>query len=119
MSAREAVPPEARHTPGPWTATDLDAPHDFDRSIMARTPIHGNPVAVARVYGGGILAKANSASVSNALLIAAAPDLLAACKAFVALRKCIGWNEGECDLFMGPAWHKATDAILKAEGGSK
>ena len=108
----------AGHTPGPWEAIGLESDHDSDRSIMARTT-GGNPLAVARAYGGGILAPADSERVANARLIAAAPDLLAACKAFVALRKCIGWNEGECDLFMGPAWHKATDAILKAEGGVK
>jgi hypothetical protein len=107
----------ARHTPGPWTVTDLDAPHDFDRSIMARTPIHGNPVAVARVYGGRILAKANSASVSNALLIAAAPDLLAACKVLAdhasEVYPHFESERGQADIAA------ARSAILKAEGGSK
>jgi hypothetical protein len=104
VSAREAVPPAARHTPGPWQvgfgATDFRWPQ-----------VESVDGIVARTYG--------SRDEEDARLISAAPDLLAACKAFVALRKCIGWNEGECDLFMGPAWHKETDAILKAEGGSK
>jgi hypothetical protein len=111
----------ARHTPGPWTVTDLDAPHDFDRSIMARTPIHGNPVAVARVYGGGILAKANSASVSNALLIAAAPDLLAACKsALVDLERLFPDRlENLPDTAQYAVARRLQAVILKAEGGGK
>jgi hypothetical protein len=93
----------ARHTPGPWEAIGLESDHDSDRSIMARTPIHGNPLAVARAYGGGILAPADPERVANARLIAAAPDLLAACKAADA--QVSGWRI------------MLAKAILKAEGG--
>ena len=54
---------------------------------MARTT-GGNPLAVARAYGGGILAPADPERVANARLIAAAPDLLAACERALEIVGC-------------------------------
>ena len=42
-------------------------------------------------------------------------DLLDALQAFVDAKGMAGWNEGNCDLFLGPIWHKAQEAIRKAE----
>jgi hypothetical protein len=76
------TPPPAAHTPGPWIADlqrDLDKTHGTDISIFAKTPIHGNPQWLARVYGPGALAIGmNGERDANVRLIAAAPDLLAA-----------------------------------------
>lgn len=52
----------SKHTPGPWTATD-------DGYIE-----HSGGWSVAKAYG------ANPTCAANAALIAAAPDLLAACE---------------------------------------
>ena len=40
--------------------------------------------------------------------------LLEALQAFVDAKDMTGWNEGNCDLWLGPIWHKATEAIRKA-----
>jgi hypothetical protein len=65
------------HTPGPWFANDLNSKYDPDRTVYARTPIHGNPRYIARVYGQGAM-NPDPESLANARLIAAAPALRAA-----------------------------------------
>jgi hypothetical protein len=42
--------------------------------------------------------------------------LLEALTAFVDAKNMLGWSEGECDLWLGPIWHKATDAIREVKG---
>lgn len=86
------------HTPGPWTK---------DRNRI----IDRNGEEIARVsYGQSGFVQA------NARLIAAAPELLEALRAFVKARDMVGWSEGECDLWLGPAWEAARAAIDKAGG---
>lgn len=66
------------HTPGLWEAQiDTGRYGGADISIAARTPIHGNPIWIARAYNSGVLAPSDPEREANAHLIAAAPDLLA------------------------------------------
>ena len=85
------------HTPGPWTI------HETDRStliIKDYTP-HAHVGVIAKITWRMV----HPASVANARLIAAAPDLLEALKEIVAIsdRK-------------HNAWDRAKAAIAKAEG---
>ena len=60
-------------TEGPWTVPIPRTGEDV--TIVARTPIHKNPVYVARIYGPGILSKGTETRDANARLIAQAPRL--------------------------------------------
>ena len=94
------------HTPGPWTIR-TDSRTDIDRTVFAHTPIHNNPVAIARVYGEGVMASPDAEKIANARLIAAAPDLLAACQR--ALDSSVRIN-----------WERLREAVaLATEGGSE
>ena len=64
------------HTPGPWTARTANLTGGEDITIEARTPIHNNPVFIARAYNSGILGTSDPEREANARLIAAAPAML-------------------------------------------
>jgi hypothetical protein len=104
VSAREAVPPAADHTPGPWRAIDHETEpcrvYDADGNMVA-------DVFCTDMPGG----------TENARLIAAAPDLLAACKVLVNE---VLYLKDDGTLPSGvenhPAMFAARAAILKAEG---
>jgi len=67
--------PEPMFTPGPWRVAGLDQPHDGDRTIYARTPIHGNPRYIASVYGEGVTVMPSRERMANAVLVVAAPTM--------------------------------------------
>ncbi len=100
------------HTPGPWTVSRdsstsvcvLARRADIDHMRVVR---YGCPEALDPV---AICHGATETRKANARLIAAAPELLAACKSIVAL--CSGYKElsKELDLPLVEA------AIAKAEG---
>jgi hypothetical protein len=89
------------HTPGPWKAIKHpDAGYDIDHVAT----------------GHGIVTDLGVESEENAHLIAAAPDLLAACEEFSAAW---GWEEeiGEDEMEeIGNALLTALKAIKKAKG---
>ena len=64
---------ETKHTPGPWRATPPALRHEKHGQSVVYAEADGKDVAV--IYDGR----------ANARLIAAAPELLAACKAIAAL----------------------------------
>ena len=72
-----ATPRETEHTPGPWEATDLSEAHWVETNH--RWGIFSASRRVAKVEGVG------GEYEANARLIAAAPDLLEALKAMVAI----------------------------------
>lgn len=79
---------EPKHTPGPWWIEDISKGCDFPL-------IHGADYSeVAIAYPGDTLGKEPrlDAMYANARLIAAAPDLLAACK--MALRDLVDFLDG-------------------------
>jgi len=91
------------HTPGPWYNVN-------DSFIYARFP-HQNGEHVATVWSHG-----TAETASNARLIAAAPDLLAACVALVSeLDRLSGTSKAHC----GRVWTAASlarIAIAKSAG---
>ena len=40
-------------------------------------------------------------------------ELLEALEQFVNAKSMTGWNEGDCDMWLGPIWHVANEAIQK------
>lgn len=85
---------ETRHTPGPWETTGED---DGTYSVRA-------------LQGGEVVARA-ICHEANSRLIAASPDLLAACKAL-----CNQEDWGEPDAPIDSPLGKGRAAISKAEG---
>jgi len=92
---------ESKFTPGPWRKFSrwndrylavIDSIPDRDGKVMANCICH--------------IALTNKNAVANAHLIAAAPDLLAACEAFV---------EADCQDGASLAFAMAVDAIAKAK----
>lgn len=93
----------AKHTPGPWTLRE--------RGDWIEVIADGRPVAI-----GAVVDRSDPSTVSlgfaNANLIAAAPDLLAACRRILVEDGGCSCSEGYC------AWCLASAAIAKAEGRS-
>ena len=100
----------SKSTPGPWRVRRASD----GRPYQIETD---EPVPVAITSWGGILRRASSEGEANARLIAAAPDMLEALRALLALpgmgytRRIRGQNEKFCDVF-----DAAHAAIAKAEG---
>lgn len=84
-----------KHTPGPWALIIEDE----------------YPPIVQRGCAGGfqVMSHDNMIAIADAHLIAAAPDLLAACKS-------IQQNEIMRSVMPSPLWHQLVSAIAKAEG---
>jgi hypothetical protein len=103
---------ETKHTPGPWVVVTEDG------SIGSVAAADGSAVAQAQIRG--TLKKPNNEERrANAHLIAAAPELLKACKAALPyLRNHIGMtlDEGPGDRI---ALDMCEEAIAKATGESK
>lgn len=95
------------HTPGPWRA-DIHKRHAIGSPFGVIFPPKGN-CPIATVLDDTIAGYEYSIAESNARLIAAAPDLLEACKEFVRKVDC-----GEAKSKRSYAQMKS--AIEKAEG---
>lgn len=87
------------HTPGPWYAQEIAEPLSF-----------GFKRKIYTGKSGGLLADCYSGNILDARLIAAAPDLLAACKALLA------WSNPD-GLECGAEVTQAEAAIAKAIAG--
>lgn len=72
------MPDEPKHTPGPWVKLDH---REVDQGILITD--EAGAVGVCRVVGESQVPRKHSKAIcaANANLIAAAPDLLAACEA--------------------------------------
>ena len=104
-----------KHTPGPWLLAGDDG--KSDATAYARTPVNQNPLYIARVYGEGVLASSSPGTEerkANARLIAAAPDLLAACKAALSLVESLPYDPTDRQTLR--INDQIADAIAKAEG---
>ncbi len=82
------------HTPGPWTPVECD----------------GNADDIAITVSDGGYVCYSVATEADAMLIAAAPDLLSALKAHLP------WDEDYGPVQGWGIWQDAVDAINKAEG---
>ena len=87
-----------KHTPGPWSVAETR--HKYDTLIRNRD---NDPVASTNFAG-----YSPKTAAANARLIAAAPDLLAACREFVAKV-----DRGEARSRF--TYARMKDAIAKAE----
>ena len=87
---------QTAHTPGPWEVGN-ENPMSGDINVLDEQ----SPFEVALVRGSG-----NGQARANARLIAAAPDLLAACEA--AIRTCHGEPANDA------ARHAKSDALYQA-----
>lgn len=93
------------HTPGPWFVGKLLPEDDYGESITVgpmEKDCHYEDT-IAEVWND------NHDATANANLIAAAPDLLEACKAFLSNMRKYG-HQGKADRLM-------MNAIRKAQGG--
>lgn len=102
-----------KHTPGPWRICHggTQRSRTTIRIITPKGNLSRNAVASINLTIGDL----TGSSHANALLIAAAPDLLAACKAVLA-------KQSDASIFRLPdncdAMKKIRTAIAKAEGGA-
>lgn len=119
---------ESRFTPGPWRLSpeeeraewvaDAGAAHAID----AKDPVDGRLFEVAAVWGIDRSDRQDDRSLANALLIAAAPELLAALRGAVALadeNKAQAEDEGRWVIRpprMQAMYDKCVAAIAKATG---
>jgi len=95
------------HTPGPWKAPEHPSGEmGFVWQITPERPHHRHACAVGTVFRwGDLLAE----SEANARLIAASPDLLAACKAAVEVISDLDSEE------TGHVYYQLLKAIERAE----
>jgi hypothetical protein len=98
---------ELKHTPGPWEAVQNNPDSDLTYTIMAANQ------PIADVYESGTAEhNQESEDTHNARLIAAAPELLAACKGAIAELNTY-WKG---DYAGRPLASELRAAIAKAEG---
>lgn len=100
------------HTPGPWFAFAADYQGTRDEApifVIGPEEYH----TVAQVRAGNTDDKLPEQTPANAKLVAASPDLLAACK---ALRKAIGEYNPYWDKMLFDALSETDEAIARAEG---
>ena len=98
---------EPKHTPGPW-AVEHRYSCEMIRRPMQRGMGVGSPLEsghIAQTIGD------SGTDTANAFLIAAAPDLLAACEALADRFYDLDLDTHE------PCWVNAKAAIAKAKGG--
>lgn len=107
----------AKHTPGPWKASELERELDYGDTAILRSD--GVGIAYATAYDFYREIDIDGATVlANASLIAAAPDLLEACRA-TELLLCEVWDV--IAPLVGPEQVNAVadavrSAIAKSEG---
>lgn len=105
------------HTPGPWqTSIIRDEPNGNATCVLATVPYLGSfSVADCDTFGAKSFVSDNE-RIDNATLIAAAPDLLEACKAALEEFQHLGQALGEfTQPQMVEAWNKVEAAIAKAK----
>lgn len=81
----------SKHTPGPWSLFD-DGSEVHDRIVGPVVGVKGMTATVARAAFG---IRPNQEVAANARLIAAAPDLLAACESVIDGLASMGCDWGD------------------------
>lgn len=102
---------QAKHTPGPWQVKEYLRNEPSSTMPEYRIQTDVDSIAEAhRLWRDGSPLATRYEVEANARLIAAAPDLLEACKAFVAAYTDTEHAEQET------VWQQAVTAIARAEG---
>lgn len=96
---------ETKHTPGPWRVEN----HRFKTTTESRWTVWSGSEAIAWTNGTDDESEL-AQQEANARLIAAAPELLAACK------NMLEWARRVKQINPGPEIVNAINAIAKAEG---
>ena len=107
---------QVKYTPGPWKAyklNDRTFRPGIETSIGYTVVIHGNRETKDISDFAGVFGRGSEEETANARLIAAAPDLLRACKAMLVTLKqldasCVVTFDHEIDIL--------EQAIAQAEG---
>lgn len=102
---------KSTHAPGPW---NVERPYQ-EPGVYVAMP---NTGLVCRLYkpDAGMFVGDKTVTIdANAALIAAAPELLAACRTALSLIKAY-WVEEHGNPVVGLAWGEIERAIAKAEG---
>ncbi len=109
------------HTPGPWFVRE---PDPDERQADIAEGLAPEDMELTEVYAedGGeqvcYVMNDTPAEASNARLIAAAPELLAACRQLLEWAREEYQSEVNEDA-LGPIWRAASGAIAKAEGRTR
>lgn len=112
---------KATHTRGPWITDSVNADYPHDIILGYQIPGAGFPVLVATVFADAEPSRPGDISITeadaNARLIAASPDLLAACVDFTReLRDWVESNTPPTDSTMRELMMRCSTAIAKARG---
>lgn len=112
---------QTKHTPGPWITSITAAHSKIERqdTTIVPDPDSGRDFIIATCEYGVYGPQVEGEAVANAALIAAAPDLLAACEALIAADTAICDNLGsKSDQAMQriAALDIAAAAIARAKG---
>lgn len=110
---------ESRHTPGPWTV-------DIDGEFEGFINVYGGDSLEILVKGTLSDERSDDESIANARLIAAAPDLLEACKrALPFIAGHMGFTAGDMrgglrgDISDRLAYNACVEALKKATGDTQ
>jgi hypothetical protein len=104
----------SKFTPGPWKISHGCMPGDSGFSIACNNALTKNVKIVAECWPCTIVSEDHRRELfANAALIAAAPDLLAACKELA--ESAAYWSDYDVPLGIVD---RLNDAIAKAEGGA-
>lgn len=105
------------HTPGPWTTDSILSKEPLDICLAYEVPGEGHPIALANVlYDEDDSPREAHA---NALLMAASPDLLDACKSAIQALGMHGPCRNNSCKDCTRTWNKLHEAIAKAEGKTR
>lgn len=104
----------SKHTPGPWSIEQFCHPYreTGDVTVTSYTKTHHNPLRIGRAYN--IIGR--DETMSNARLIAAAPDMLEAIKKM--LTQFADHAQYDDEGFDTSAIESAIAAVAKAERGT-
>ena len=95
-----------KHTPGPWEITGPNIRESKSRGLLF---VQENPYADAEPDA--------DEQDANRKLVAAAPDLLLAAKAFLAVLENVDFSVENTGLYDQIPWAALEQAVAKAEGG--
>lgn len=117
LYAKRSSPANTKHTPGPWTKMPTRSPDGKLTGHILHRGEHGASFALLQNTSGLGVPLSDEEAEANAILIAAAPDLLAALVELTELARLDGYG-GQFDPGEAPAVDRAISAMAKAKGAA-